>query len=151
MIAPFLISLLPAAGPVQDTNPEREELNALMQRCGEEVTWHQEWEPAAAAARDKKGLILVVHQAQGGYETPDMARIDAYNRINAAGKKTWIVDVEDRYEHGHGVATYLARYVKGGPIKNQRLLHVDEKIVGVLRDKLNLASEITGDKILKWL
>ncbi len=28
----------------------------------------------------------------------------------------------ERYEHGTGVATYLANYLKGGPIGNKRLI-----------------------------
>ncbi len=58
-----------------------------------------------------------------------MAPFDAKALINAAGKKKWIVNAKKRYDHGHGVATYLANYVRGGPIKNQRILHVDEKSV----------------------
>ena len=66
----------------------------------------------------------------GKVELPlDMTRIDAFKRINAARQKTWIVDIEERYEHGQGVATYLAKYVKGGPIKNQRIVHHDGETV----------------------
>ena len=60
---------------------------------------------------------------------PDMARIDALCRINQARRKKWIVDVRERYEHGHGVAAYLARYVRGGPIKNQRIRGFDGRTV----------------------
>ncbi len=30
--------------------------------------------------------------------------------------------IQERYDHGVGVATYLARYLKGGPIGNSRLV-----------------------------
>lgn len=58
---------------------------------------------------------------------PDMCRFDALCRLSEAERKTWIVDVEERYEHGQGIATYLARYVRGGPLKNSRLLRLDQK------------------------
>lgn len=32
-------------------------------------------------------------------------------------QKSWSVRIQDKYEHGRGVALYLARYMKGGPIK----------------------------------
>ena len=31
----------------------------------------------------------------------------------------------ERYRHGAGVVTYLARYLRGGPIKNARLVAYD--------------------------
>jgi hypothetical protein len=79
----------------------------------------------------KKFCAALEHRVKAGKVElpPDMARINALNRINAARRKTWIVDIEERYEHGHGVATYLAKYVKGGPIKNQRILHHDGETV----------------------
>jgi hypothetical protein len=42
--------------------------------------------------------------------------------LNKWGRASWNVKVLERYDHGQGVATYLARYLKGGPIKNGRLL-----------------------------
>ena len=58
---------------------------------------------------------------------PEMCRFDALCRVTEAKRKKWIVDVEERYEHGEGIATYLARYVRGGPLKNSRLLRLDEE------------------------
>jgi hypothetical protein len=34
----------------------------------------------------------------------------------------WNVRIQERYSHGQGVAHYLARYLRGGPIGNSRLL-----------------------------
>ena len=34
----------------------------------------------------------------------------------------WNVHIRERYAHGEGVAHYLARYLRGGPIGNSRLL-----------------------------
>lgn len=42
--------------------------------------------------------------------------------LNKLGRLVWNVKILDRYDHGQGVATYLARYLKGGPISNGRLL-----------------------------
>jgi hypothetical protein len=45
--------------------------------------------------------------------------------LRAAARKQWHVRVVGRYAHGRGVAMYLARYVRGGPIQNHRLLDFD--------------------------
>ncbi len=58
-----------------------------------------------------------------------MCRFDAKCLVTKAERKEWIVDVEPRYEHGQGVAAYLANYVRGGPLKNSRLLPFDKKNV----------------------
>ncbi|MCP3962551.1 MAG: transposase [bacterium] len=59
---------------------------------------------------------------------PDMCRFDALCRLTQAERKEWIVDIEHR-DHGHGVAEYLARYVRGGPLKESRLLSfVDDTV-----------------------
>jgi hypothetical protein len=38
----------------------------------------------------------------------------------------WNIRVSARYLHGEGVAKYLARYVRGGPLKNSQILKVTE-------------------------
>ena len=42
--------------------------------------------------------------------------------LNKLGRTAWNVKILQRYDHGDGVATYLANYLKGGPIGNHRLL-----------------------------
>lgn len=42
--------------------------------------------------------------------------------LNKLGRVHWNVKILDRYRHGRGVATYLARYLRGGPIGNRRLV-----------------------------
>ncbi len=49
--------------------------------------------------------------------------------LNQLGRKTWNVRIQGRYEHGQGVLTYLARYVRGGPLSNRRLVQADERQV----------------------
>lgn len=42
--------------------------------------------------------------------------------LNRLGRKKWNVHIRARYAHGAGVAAYLARYLRGGPLKNTQLL-----------------------------
>jgi hypothetical protein len=45
--------------------------------------------------------------------------------LNKLGRDDWNVKILDRYEHGNGVLKYLARYLRGGPISNRRLVSFD--------------------------
>ncbi len=45
-----------------------------------------------------------------------------FSLLNKLGRVEWNAKILAPYEHGAGVATYLARYTRGGPVKNQRLL-----------------------------
>ena len=66
--------------------------------------------------------------SSGKLVLPDgMRPQQAENLFNKVGRKKWNVCIRERYSHGSGVVTYLARYVRGGPISNQRLSCVDEK------------------------
>lgn len=47
-------------------------------------------------------------------------------------KKDWSVRVQERYEHAKGVALYLARYCKGGPLNPAQILSSDAEAI-VLR------------------
>lgn len=42
--------------------------------------------------------------------------------MNRLGRKKWNVHLRARYAHGEGVAACLARYLKGGALKNTQLL-----------------------------
>jgi hypothetical protein len=44
--------------------------------------------------------------------------------VEAAGQK-WNIRIAERYRHGRGVMKYLARYVRGGPIKDHRFVAFD--------------------------
>ena len=48
------------------------------------------------------------------------------NLCNKLGRKDWVVYCVKPYEHGQGVAKYLARYIRGGAIKNSQIIHVSE-------------------------
>lgn len=49
--------------------------------------------------------------------------------LRALYKKNWNVHLAERYPHGRGVMRYLARYVKGGPIHDQRLQSANQQQV----------------------
>ena len=42
-----------------------------------------------------------------------------------AARQKWNLCIAERYPHGRGVAKYLARYVRGGPIKDHRFVAFD--------------------------
>ena len=79
------------------------------------------------------------------------------NRLGRAQKMPWNVHIRERYRHGAGVVTYLARYLRGGPIKNARLVAWDGERVtftyrasaeGALQQRMTLSSE---DFLQRWL
>jgi hypothetical protein len=49
-------------------------------------------------------------------------------------QKEWSVRIQEQYEHGHGVALYLARYMKGGPIKPAQITCQGQKITFQYKD-----------------
>ena len=51
--------------------------------------------------------------------------LNLLNRLGHKTKTRWNVRIMARYPHGRGVATYLARYLRGGPMKNSRLVSFD--------------------------
>ena len=53
---------------------------------------------------------------------PKMTVTRLNNLLNKLGRATWNVKILEKYRHGDGVLTYLARYVRGGPIRNRRLV-----------------------------
>ncbi len=44
------------------------------------------------------------------------------NLCNKLGRQDWVVYCAKPYEHGQGVAKYLARYIRGGAIKNSQII-----------------------------
>ena len=82
--------------------------------------------PAGVVKPVYRGKLLaeLSHAMRGGRlrapEGADVACMEDLLRA-AAGKK-WNVRMESRYGHGKGVAKYLSRYVRGGPIANTRIV-----------------------------
>jgi hypothetical protein len=49
--------------------------------------------------------------------------------LHRVGRQKWHVQIMTQYAHGQGVATYLARYLRGGPLKPSRIVAWDEQTV----------------------
>lgn len=49
--------------------------------------------------------------------------------LRQLAQKPWHVRIQKRYRHGRGVVGYLARYVRGGPIRNRSLTVLPDKKV----------------------
>src|SRR5882724_7588072 len=69
-----------------------------------------------AFARDALGLPEAMRPQQF---------LHRLNRLGHAQKTPWNVPIRERSRHGAGVVTSLARYLRGGPIKNGRLVAYD--------------------------
>ena len=55
---------------------------------------------------------------------PDTSGERVRSLLNRLGRKKWNVRLMERHAHGAGVAAYLARYLRGGPLKNPQLIEV---------------------------
>jgi hypothetical protein len=59
----------------------------------------------------------------GRLQTPPHWPADGVRQVLiAAARQKWNIRIAERYRHGRGVVKYLARYVRGGPIKDQRFV-----------------------------
>ena len=70
-------------------------------------------------------LLAALRQgvAQGQLRRPEgRSPQQMTNLFNQLGRAKWNVYIRERYPHGAGVLTYLARYLRGGPLANQRLV-----------------------------
>lgn len=80
---------------------------------------------------------------------PDSLNYKIKNSLNKLGRAPWVVHFCERYDYAEGVAKYLARYVKSGPLKNSQLRKVDSTTVTISyhshqtkkREKLTLPPE----------
>jgi hypothetical protein len=52
-------------------------------------------------------------------------QLNLLNRLGHPRKTPGNVHIRERYRHGVGVVTYLARYLRGGPMQNSRLVAYD--------------------------
>ena len=79
-------------------------------------------------AKVLSGLEALWHAGQ--LRLPPGVDDDGVRRLlRAAARRKWNVRISSGYAHGRGVATYLARYLRGGPLKNSRLLSFDAERV----------------------
>lgn len=76
-------------------------------------------------------MLAAIRQAwaRGELALPEALRpqqlLNLLHRLGQAQKTPWNVHIRERYRHGAGVVTYLARYLRGGPLKNARLVAWD--------------------------
>lgn len=57
---------------------------------------------------------------------PDELSYSSFWRLHRSlYRKDWCVRIEERYAHAKGVALYLARYCKGGPLNPKQIVRVD--------------------------
>ena len=71
-----------------------------------------------------KLLAALRHElSQGRLALPsELSRTRCENLLRRLGHQTWNVRIQERYPHGQGVLVYLARYLRGGPLGNRRLV-----------------------------
>jgi Putative transposase/Transposase zinc-binding domain len=70
-------------------------------------------------------LLAALRQgvAQGQLQLPEgRSPQQLANLLNQLGRTKWNVHIRERYPHGAGVLTYLARYIRGGPLANRRVV-----------------------------
>ena len=83
-------------------------------------------------------MVAAIRQtlARGALALPEPMRpqqlLNLLNRLGHPTQTKWNVRIMERYRHGAGVVTYLARYLRGGPIKNARLVAFDGDRVTLL-------------------
>jgi hypothetical protein len=66
----------------------------------------------------------------GQLQLPPLLDDDGVRRMLVeAARQKWNLRIAERYRYGRGVVKYLARYVRGGPIKDHRLVHFDGQSV----------------------
>ena len=67
---------------------------------------------------------------QGRLTLPEeMSQSRVRGQLNKLGRTNCNVKILERYAHGRGVATYLARYLRGGPLPRERLLSCQQGVV----------------------
>ena len=77
-------------------------------------------------------LLAAVHSALDAGQLslpPGMTLPQLRMLLHRLGRTQWHVQLMTRYAHGQGVATYLARYLRGGPLKPGRIVAWDDQTV----------------------
>ena len=85
--------------------------------------------PVAVVRTLFRGKVLGAIEALGAsghLALPPSLPADGLRRLlRAAARPKWNLRIAERYAHGRGVVTYLAGYVRGGPIKDHRFVRFD--------------------------
>lgn len=81
-----------------------------------------------ALFRGKLLAALRQHLATGHLRLPPGVSPErATSLINRLGRVSWHVWLCQRYPHGEGVLLYLARYLRGGPLRDSQLIAADDR------------------------
>lgn len=113
--------------------------------------------PAAVVKAVYRGKLLerLTDADRQGRLTCPRDETSVVSLLRAAARKRWNVRLESRYGHGRGVAKYLARYVRGGPITNSRIASTTEGHVRFRyrdhRDGKNKIRTLTTHRFMKHL
>ncbi len=95
------------------------------------------WRPATRQCLLPRKVLMIIFRgkfrslvlealASGELKLPPSKSKNGWqNALNCLGRRPWNVKVFGRYRDGQTVAMYLARYLRGGPIGNSRLLDCD--------------------------
>lgn len=79
--------------------------------------------------RGKFCALLRQHLQEGNLRLPTGMSRAEFGQLIWKCKRPWNVKIYNAYDQANGVATYLARYVKGGPMGKSRLLAFDNRRV----------------------
>lgn len=81
-------------------------------------------------------FCALLHRAldSGTLQAPGGDLLGWHGTIARCQRKKWNVRIERRYAHGQGLAVYLARYVRGGPIRNSQVTLRDDRVQLSYRD-----------------
>lgn len=77
--------------------------------------------PLMLAFRGRFCALLHRSLDNGTLTAPGGSTRDWHGQIARCQSKKWNVRLEKRYDHARGVAIYLARYVRGGPVRNSQI------------------------------
>ena len=133
---PAIISALHTWGRSLSLHPH---IHALVSHGG--INTHGEWvtpkkeslfpqKPLMMVYRGKlRAMIKTAAQKEGWRFPPDMNETQLSNLLNKLGRKEWVVHCCPRYEYATGVAKYLSRYVKSGPVKKQQISFAGNNLV----------------------
>ncbi len=116
---PHIHCLLTAGGLAEDGRWRRAVKDCLLPRQVVMILFRGKFLDALRKAADAGKLQL-----------PEGMRLNQLKGLlNKLGRAVWNVKILDRYQSGKGVLVYLARYVRGGPIANRRLVSFEEGTV----------------------
>jgi hypothetical protein len=90
--------------------------------------------PARALMAKFRGKFITMARRalhQGGLTLPSQTSLSQLQTcLNRLGRTKWNVHLRERYGHANGVAQYLARYVRGGPMHDGQVVALSGQRIG---------------------